>query len=486
MRWTSGPLEIAKRGRKETLAPTTREAIERWHDPAALNVLDGSPIDCLVVTWAAGMPEDAAQQKTAAALLEAARSRGLAIVGWTEGTIDPQAAIAAARASGLSAIAIKNFTGQSDFPVISWGDQADVPWDAKGPVLAAADNVWPGVSVASGGADASAGPTSLPWLDSNGWFIRLARARVETPVWLLFDPPGKGVRVLPQRYVTAICDSEAAGARWVISMDDDLRSGLIAGSTAARESWKQIGRTASFFKGRAEWKSYRPLGLVGVISDFEGENLDGSREILNLMARRDLLFQVIWKSQALERPFLGLKALVYADSGQTAQPLRQKILKFVEQGGLLIAGPQWASGGPPANPEFDTHFDVRNHGKGRLAAARKEMPDPYELAVETQFLLSHRNDLMKIYNNASSGCTSFTASPDGKRVVLQGLSFADRRPAGAKTVWLRDDRGNARLWAVGAGPVPVAAEPSEEYAGVEYHLPEAVSAEPYFALEWGV
>jgi hypothetical protein len=485
IRWISGPLEIANRGRKEALAPGNKETFERWHDPAALEMLRGSPINCLVVSWAAGIPEDAAQQKTAAPLLAAARARGLSIVGWTEGATDPQAAIAAAKSAGLSAIALQNFTGQSDFPVISWGDQGGVPWAAKGPVLAVTHNVWPGVSGPTRGADASAGPTSLPWLDSNGWFIQMARARVETPLWLMFDPPGKGMQVLPQRYVTAICDSEAAGARWVISLDDNLRSGLAAGNTSAQESLRQIGRTAAFFESRRDWRSYHSLGLVGVISDFTGENFDGSGEILNLMARRDLLFRVIWQQQALERPFTGLKALVYPDNARPPESLRQKILKFVEQGGLLIAGAQWASPGKPANPDFDSQFDVRSYGKGRLATARKEMPDAYEVAVETQFLLSHRNDLMKIYNSASSGCTRFTGSPDGKRAVLQGVSFADRRASGAKTVWIRDNRGNARLWVIGADPVPIPAQPSEEYAGVEYDLPEAASAEPYFALELG-
>ncbi len=485
IRWISGPLEIARRGRKEALAPGTREVLERWHDPAALEILQGSPLNCLVVSWAAGIPEDAAQQKAAAPLLEAARARGLAVVGWTEGAVDPQAAIAAAKSAGLSAVALQKFTGQSDFPVISWGDQGSVPWEAKGPVLAVTNNVWPGVSAPTRGADASAGPTSLPWLDSNGWFIQMARARAKAPLWVLFDPPGKGTQVLPQRYVTAICDSEAPGARWVISLDDDLRSGLTAGNASARESLRQIGRAAAFFESRGEWRTYRSLGLVGVISDFAGDNFSGSGEILNLMARRDLLFQVIWRQQALDRPFSGLKALVYPDSAVPPQPLRQKILKFVEQGGLLVAGAQWALPGKLENPGFDSQFDVRVYGKGRIAPARKEMPDAYDVAVETQFLLSHRNDLFKIYNSASSGCTRFTASPDGKRAVLEGVSFADRRASGVKTVWVRDNRGSARLWVIGADPVPIPAAPSEEYVGVEYDLPEKASAEAYFALEFG-
>ena len=83
------------------------------------------------------------------------------------------------------------FSGKSEFPVIPWGDRAHAPWDTTAPVLPVTDNVWPGVA-AGRRDDPTAGPTGVPWLDSNGWYIQLARARDAVAVWVLFDPPGKG------------------------------------------------------------------------------------------------------------------------------------------------------------------------------------------------------------------------------------------------------------------------------------------------------
>ena len=147
MRWASGPLDIARRGKADGFSLQNKQTLERFHQPASLDILKNSPIDCLVLSWAAGLPEDAAQQKSAAALIAAARQRNLAVVGWVENTADPQAAIAAARSAGLAAVALQNFKGQTDFPVIPWGDRAKMPWDAPGTVLAATGNVWPGVSM---------------------------------------------------------------------------------------------------------------------------------------------------------------------------------------------------------------------------------------------------------------------------------------------------------------------------------------------------
>src|SRR5208283_2786420 len=126
MRWVSGPLEIARRGKADGFSLQNKQTLERYHDPASLDILKNSPIDCLVLTWAAGLAEDALQQKSAGPLLAAARERNLAVVGWVENAADPQAAIAAARSAGLAALAIRDFKGQIDFPVIPWGDRASM------------------------------------------------------------------------------------------------------------------------------------------------------------------------------------------------------------------------------------------------------------------------------------------------------------------------------------------------------------------------
>ena len=203
------------------------------------------------------------------------------------------------------------------------------------------------------------------------------------------------------------------------------------------------------------------------------------------MARRDLLFRVIWKSQAAAQPFSGLKALLYADASAPDAALRRKLTEFMELGGLLITGPEWGVQGKPAPPDFPTQFDVRVVGKGRLAVARQALSDPYQVAVETQFLLSHRYDLVKIYNAPSSGCTRFTAPFEGRKALLQCVSYADggRGGGGLRTIWVRERFAKARLWSIGNDPVSIGAEPSEEYTGMEYHLP-ATAPRSYLALEF--
>lgn len=483
LRWPSGPLEVARREKGEDFSSQVRQTLERWHDPATLGFLKDTAVDCIVISWAAGVAADAQQQRTAGALIEQARRQKLAVVGWVDATADHKAAIAAAKAAGLTAVAIRGFKGGSDFPVIAWSERENVPWESTAPMMAVAGNVWPGVSITAGGADANSGPTSMPWLDSNGWYIQMACARLKPPLWVLFEPPGKGAVVPAQGYTKAICDSEAAGGRWVISLDDKLRSDLATSAPSAIETWKDISATAGFFRAHSNWKSYRSLGLVGVISDFAGDDFGLTGEILNLMARRDLLFRVIWKSQAMGQPFTGLKALVYADATLPDPSLRRKIMDFVEQGGLLITGPKWGKHGKPAPQNLETQLDVSAVGKGRLALARKAIDDPYELAVDAQFLLSHRNDLVKIYNSASSGCTRYTGAPDGKTALLQCLSYADRFRMGLRTIWVRDTYRTAQLWAIGARPTPVDPQPSDEYAGMEYRLP-ANAPLAYVALEF--
>jgi hypothetical protein len=480
LRWPSGPLEIARREKSAGFDAQIRQTLERWHDPAALEFLKGTAIDCIVISWAAGLATDAEQQRTAAPLIEAAKRLNLAVVGWVDGTADHNSAIAAAKAAGLTAVAIHELRGNSDFPVIAWCERTDVPWDSTAPAVAIGGNVWPGVAASSGGGSSSAGPTGVPWLDSNGWYIQMARARLKAPLWVVFDPPAAPAVVPAQSYVKAICDSETAGGRWVIALDDKLRADLAAGNAAG---WKDIAAAAGFFEAHPDWKSYRSLGLVGVVSDFEGANFDLSGEILNLMARRDLLFRVIWKSQAIEKPLSGLKALVYADAKPPEPAVRRKITAFVEQGGLLVAGREWGKAGVPTPPDFETQFDVFAVGKGRLAIAKEAIDDPYQLAAETQLLLSHRNDLVKIYNSPSAGCTRYTASPDGRTALLQCLSYADSRWAGLRTIWVRERYPSTRLWTLDAPAAALEAHPSEEYTGVEYRVPEKAT-QAYLALEF--
>jgi hypothetical protein len=479
MRWPSGPVEIDRSQKSEGFTPQARQTLTRWHEPAALELLKNTPVNCLVITWAAGLPEDAQQQNTAAPLVAEANRRRLSVVGWVEDTADHNAAIRAARSAGLSAVAIRNFKGKPDPMVIAWGDRADAPWDSTAPVLPITGNVWPGVARRQD-SGTSAGPTGLPWLDSNGWYIQLARARSRADLWVMFDPPGGRTVVPTQSYPMAVCDSAAAGGRWVVSLDDTLRARLIDGNATARQTWKGIAAATAFFQKHGAWKSYRPLGNIGVISDFSGENFDVSGEILNLMFRKGALCRVVWKQVAGAQPFTGLKALVYADGAPPSSELRQRMLAFVAGGGLLVTGPRWGSEGKSLGPDVHPRFDVRALGKGRLAVAKEDLDDPYQIATDTQILLSHANDQVRLFGSGASAGFHLTGSPDGQSALLQLLTYAGGRGISQMTVWVDRNVRSSRLWSIQAvKPAPVT-QVAGEYGGTEFHVG---SMPAYAALE---
>ncbi len=466
MYWPSGPLEVAKRQKEKGFTPETKQILERWQEPAALDILKDTPINCLVLNWAAGLPEDQQQWKTAGPLVGAALQRNLAVIGWVEDSADAAAAIGAAKSAGLAALAIKGFKGSTDFTVIPWSERATANWDAKAPVLPVTDNVWPGILGQQGGGS-SAGPTGTPWVESNGWYLQLAQARTEVPVWLMFNPPAPGNVVRGPSYLSAVLDAESWGGRWVLSLDDNLRWGLLKGDAAARQTLRDISSVLRFYEKHRDWKTYRPAGVVGVISDFAGENFDMSGEILKLSLRRGLLSRPLWKPRLSPLSFTGLKGLVYADKLAPAADLHKRLMAFVEQGGFLATGPNWGPEGKSTGAH--PRFDLRTLGKGRLAVAKEELVDPFQAAVDIQGIFSRANDLVRMFNGTTAGGVNYTTSPDGKKALIQVLNYSGRGGGANVTLWMRRSYRSARLWSVaGAEPTPLKAVSAD--GGYEYHI----------------
>ena len=96
MKWPCGPLEIARRSKSRSFNADLKEMLEAWGQPSALELLKGTPINCLIVDWAYGGPEDSAQQQALKPLLEAGRRLGISFVGKVALKEGSGAAVAAA------------------------------------------------------------------------------------------------------------------------------------------------------------------------------------------------------------------------------------------------------------------------------------------------------------------------------------------------------------------------------------------------------
>jgi hypothetical protein len=61
MKWPGGRLEIAWRAKIQTLTAELKEILTAWNDPSTLELVRGTAVNCLIVLWAAGLPEDLMQ-----------------------------------------------------------------------------------------------------------------------------------------------------------------------------------------------------------------------------------------------------------------------------------------------------------------------------------------------------------------------------------------------------------------------------------------
>jgi hypothetical protein len=296
---------------------------------------------------------------------------------------------------------------------------------------------WPGVRLSRRGADADAGPTGAPWVDSNGWQVRLAKAlHPGAAVWVAAAPPKSDFRARAGAYLTAVADAAAYGGRWIVTLEDALATELRDGKAEAAPLWKTITDACGFFAAHREWDAWEPAALVGVISDFRGENEFFSKELLNLLARSGLHFLVWPKDRVPE--IRGVRAVIYADAQPPSAELRKRLDAFA---GIKISG----------------------------------QGDPYEVARDAAVRISHRYDLVRLWNAGAAG--SYVAkSPDGKRAVAHLLFYADRGPDAASVRVAGKWSGFAA--SVASGPMRV--EALRQADAIEVHLPQV---QQYVALE---
>src|ERR1035441_9071316 len=471
MRWPCGPIEAArlsKSGGNEELKKT----IEGWTQPSSLQMLKGTPINCLVVDWALGTSDDEAQQLALKHLIANGRQLGLSFVGKVAANKNLTAMVAAGRAAGLEAFMLEGPAKQSlDLPAILEFPRDSIDWDLTTDIFSATGNVWPGVALPTMRGDTGVGgPTGDPWVDSNGWFALLARQMVASKsLWLDIGLP-KSSKALPvENYCLAIADSRVYGSRWIISLDDAMRTGMLNGDAQAMAAWKRINATLSFFDGHAAWEAYKPMGILAVVSDFRGQNAFMAGETLNLLNRRQVQFEILDRRRALTSLVTGLKAILWVDEDAPSAVQHRNLLAFVQQGGTVIAPKYWGPAGiAPRRENWLFDYDIYDVSKGRIVRAAGGFSDPYQLARDTHLLVGRENDLARLYNPGTTNCYT-SINPDHRKQLVQIVNYASDA-ASYVALWVSMKAKGAKLYVPNSQtPNPLGGVPESD--GTSFELP---------------
>jgi len=207
----------------------------RWAsaDPKSLELLSGTPINCVWLErpqWSRAFLEEAAKRGIATVAI--IRREGDAVeASQTAVKMKFDAVVTEGDFDDYTRLIVAGMVAKSKALLIESVPRARMRFDGAAPILATSQGLWPGIHVEAGGS-ASAGPTANPWIDTNTGFIRFARASTNAVIWLANRPPPKTVVAL-SRYLQAVGDAEMSGGRWVISLDDDFSTRLLAGDAKA-------------------------------------------------------------------------------------------------------------------------------------------------------------------------------------------------------------------------------------------------------------
>jgi hypothetical protein len=466
-RWQGGPLEVQRRTRNNTLpdAPALRETIRQWYDPATLDLLQGTSINCLLVTWSAGGDAgiEKEQQKLVTAYARAARARGIAVLGLIHSPADPSSFLEPALDAGLNGLVLEGAGPDSDRlesalrKTLQKGANAPVVFSAaaraqlapSAAVLATTDAVPPGVRELAD--DAEAGPSSEPWIDSNLWLVRSVHSSGgDRPVWLMETLPADAA---PVDYLRAIADAAAGGGRWAIALSDELRHGLRAKQADAIAIWRQMDAFLKFQHEHAEWYGYPALPIYGFVQDSSGKARDVSGEHLNLAIRQRLSLRVIERAQLGAAALDGLRAVHAIDVDQPTAAERTLLTEFARAGGLLVVGPSWQPGG---NPETEGYATVPT-GEGQVVIYRDDA-DPGELAKSLVELLGRENLGVRLFR--ASAVLSHSAVADARKAIVVHLLNYASYPAEAVLIRVDGDFRRARLYTPEGTPQELTVEKS--------------------------
>lgn len=460
VRWSGGPLEIARRAAVKPLSQELTVALGDWYQPWSLDLLRDTPVNCLLVPWSGGgdAAVESRQQQAVREYAGEAHKRGIAVMGLVTSAGGAALAATAAAEAGLDGLAL-------DGEFADAGQLADAMSRLarnKGhelPVITLPSKTGsaPGVRLFTEGGAVQATPTSEPWIDSNIWLVRSMRARGPEAAWLgypLEKPSGDD-------YVRAIADADAAGGRWVVSLDDSLLVGLATKRPEALLLWRRIGSTLQFFEEHAAWRSFAPTGPLGIVRDPSIADADMAAENQNLIARRKIPYRLLDRSAPAWPGLEGFQA-VLAIGCSLDEAEKEALRKFAARGGLAIVGPAWGVAVPQ-----DKDFELRIEGKGRIAIYREDTPEPEALSKDVLYLLGKGNLGVRLFH-ALTVLPAVSESTGGRQLLVQMVNYATE-PAETVTVRLDGEYRTARLYGLDGVSTQLALEKSER--GTEVKIP---------------
>ena len=327
-----------------------------------------------------------------------AGSRSIGEVG-DEADLGPAAA--AARAAGLDALATESERHGDGLPRSCASVDASLAGVSPGGFLGVTGNPWPGTEDRAPWAPTTpwTGPTGPPWIDSNAWYVRLARELVQPrTTWLSFDPPEDEPSLTAAAYEQAVADTAVYGAAgwspWTVGCGLDLSSGR----AEARDTWGRDRPQPLLLRGAPD------LGRLPSRRAPRGDLRLRRRQRVHLLRGGEPAQPVGTSSTASSRRTGPGRLLRRAGHGPLS---RRDPAGAGARSGSCTPSPRrvepWSRppggrSGARARRPRPTPASASPGRKGRVAVAREDLVDPFFVVEGVFGLTRHADDRLRVFN----------------------------------------------------------------------------------------
>ncbi len=370
-----------------------------WTDVASLELLDGTPVNCLLLR---DFPAD---------LVRAATGRGIVTLAVLKPGGDARKALAA-KVTGLvlegdfpgaEVASIREAAGAS--PVIELTSRARMKLGGTS-IVGTYQGVWPGIAVQDDGAK-KAGPTGSTWIDTNTGFIRAARAWGGAALWIGNEPPPRTV-ITAARRLQVIADAAISGARWIIALDSDLAARLGKRDSSALADWRRMGEMLAYFERHPEWRAMREFGQLAVVQDpGAGALLSGG--ILDMIAVKHTPVRPIPGGRLTAEALKGATMAVNVDPEALTAEQKEVLRGFTRAGNTMLSGPPgWK----------------KQAAGEKITLEKDELERLNDIWRDVNNMIGRRNLGVRLFN-VSSMLSNAIESADGNTVVLHLVNYAD-------------------------------------------------------------
>jgi hypothetical protein len=375
----------------------------RWHstDPNSLELLAGTPINCLLLDAPADPP-----------FVHQAERKGVTLFL----VLRPGADLTSAAPGSMNGFvlegdfdtdAVAALRSRVKVPVIELTSRRHIRLDTKESVTGTWEGLWPGIEIEHGGTRLT-GPTATPWIDTNSGFLSFFRAATDAAIWVGVGPPAG--KVFPaDRYLQAIGDAAIAGARWIVSLDQDLQQRLLAREPVAMRAWQRIGAYLRYFEEHREWSGYTPYSRLALVEDEDNGGLL-SAGLLDMISFQHTPVRVIPRRRLDAHRLEGVRIVLNVDAAPVTAEEAQTLDGFTKRGGTLLA--------PPAEWKFP-QIPENQITPGRRQ--QEQLEPMWEVAYRAT---ARKNFGVRLFNVAST-VAALRATRNASSLLIHLLNFTD-------------------------------------------------------------